>query len=72
MKKRTLKALYYRAKKRPTPAASFIKSVAQLTNRSETAVRKWISGESQPDMNVMITLSQHFGVPYDELFPEND
>lgn len=71
MKKRTLQVLYAKEKARPTPASSFVKSIAELTNRSETTVRKWLAGDSMPDHNVKVILSRHFAIPYDELFPEN-
>jgi len=72
MRDKSLKEMYVELKERPTPAALFLEEVASVSNRSVNAVRKWVTGEVQPDINTMIKLSQHFKVPYDILFPIND
>ena len=72
MKNKSLKKMYDELTEQPTPAALFIDEVARVANRSTSAVRKWLNGDVQPDVNIMIALSQHFGVPYDVLFPINE
>ena len=71
MKNKSLREMYLEEKKRPTHAASFITSVAEVTHHSKAAVRKWILGFARPDMSTKILLSKHFSVPYDVLFPED-
>ena len=53
----------------PTPAAIFIRLVANLTNRSEITVRTWLSGKYRPDVNVRNILGKYFNIDPDELFP---
>ena len=61
--------MYYELTEQPTPAALFIDEVARVAKRSPSAVRKWLNSDVQPDLNIKIALSRHFGVPYDVLFP---
>lgn len=72
MKDKSLRQQYEELTEQPTPAALFIEEVARVANRSTSAVRKWLTGAVQPDVNTMIALSKHFGVPYDVLFPINE
>lgn len=65
----TFKEFYQMAKNQPSAASSFIAEICELTNRSEIAVRKWLSGENVPDLEVRDILAEHFNVPFDELFP---
>ena len=71
MRHKSLREMYLEEKKRPTHAASFITTVAEVTHHSKAAVRKWLLGFAKPDMNTKIILSKHFNAPYDELFPED-
>lgn len=61
--------LYEAAKKQPSPAAAFIKEVAELTHRSENTVRMWIWGRQQPDELTKEVIAKHFKVSADTLFP---
>ena len=69
----TLLERYQHAKKqtRPVaPATAFIREVADVTKKSEIAVRRWLSGESEPDELAKSVLAQHFNTTPDELFPK--
>ena len=65
----TFKDFYLQAKNQPSAASNFITEICELTQRSEIAVRKWLSGENVPDKDVKKILEQHFNVPAEELFP---
>lgn len=69
MKQRTFQSLYQALKNEPSPAAKFVSDIANLTRRSETSVRKWIAGETTPDIKVQMILQRHFSIPMSELFP---
>lgn len=68
----TLQELYQQAKSqhRPVaPATAFIREVAEVTKKSEIAVRRWLSGESLPDALTQEVLARHFDTSPDQLFP---
>lgn len=68
----TLTERYEKAKTqvRPVaPATAFLREVAQVTKKSELAVRRWLSGENTPDALTQEVLAQHFNTTPDELFP---
>ena len=68
----TLKELYNKATGQPkpqTPATAFIQEVADVTKKSEIAVRRWISGETIPDALTQEVLARHFDTTATELFP---
>ena len=69
MEKRTFASLYRKRLNEPSPAAKFVREIAELTHRSEQSVRKWIAGECTPELKVMLILERHFNIPFDELFP---
>lgn len=59
-------------KERPlTPAVAFIREVADVTKKSDIAVRRWISGEVIPDALTQEVLANHFKCQPEELFPNN-
>lgn len=67
----TLLDLYQQAKsqERPVaPATAFIREVAQVTKKSEIAIRRWLSGECEPDELTKVVLAKHFNTTPDELF----
>lgn len=67
----TLLELYQQAKSqgRPvSPATAFIREVAQVTKKSEIAIRRWLSGESEPDALTQEVLARHFNTTPEELF----
>lgn len=51
------------------PARAFLIEVAEVSRKSELAVRRWINGESTPDRLTQETLAKHFGCTPEELFP---
>ncbi|MCH5234512.1 MAG: hypothetical protein J1E16_04400 [Muribaculaceae bacterium] len=70
----TLKELYYEARKNTkpmTPGRAFINEVAQVTKKSDLAVRRWLSNESPsvPDRLTQEVLAKHFNTTPEELFP---
>lgn len=68
----TFKEIYNLEKTKLTPCQNFIKEVAEVTRKSESTVRTWISGAVVPDELTKKVLSDHFGIPEDELFKEED
>lgn len=69
----TLAERYQEAKnkERPlTPAVAFIREVADVTRKSDIAVRRWISGEVTPDALTQQVLAKHFKCAPEDLFPE--
>lgn len=68
----TLRALYEKAKKQPTPktpAAAFIHEICTVTKKSEIAVRRWVSGDCIPDALTQDVLAKHFNTTPEQLFP---
>lgn len=69
----TLAERYQEAKnkERPlTPAVAFIREVADVTKKSDIAVRRWISGEVTPDALTQQVLAKHFKCTPEDLFPD--
>ena len=66
----TFADLYYEARKQPHPSVAFIAEMAEITHRTQIAVRKWISGENTPDYNVQQIIAEHFDMPREQLFPK--
>lgn len=68
----TLLEHYQQAKNqvRPVaPATAFVREVADVTKKSELAVRRWLSGETEPDALTQEVLAKHFNTTSSELFP---
>ena len=68
----TLLEKYQHAKnqQRPiAPATAFILKVASVTRKTELAVRRWLSGETEPDALTKEVLARHFNTTPQELFP---
>lgn len=72
MRQMTFADLYYEARKKPHPSVAFIAEIAEVTHRTQIAVRKWISGENTPDYNVQQIIAQHLNMPREQLFPKNE
>ena len=56
----TFKELYANAKRQPkpdTPANAFVREIAEVTKKSEVAVRKWLYGDATPDALTQATLA---------------
>lgn len=69
----TFAELYQQAKEmeRPvTPATAFVREIADLTKKSEPAVRRWLSGDSEPDALTQDVLAKHFNTTPQQLFPK--
>ena len=67
----TLTQLYQQAKnqERPlAPATAFIREVSEVTKKSEAAIRRWLSGESEPDALTQEVLADYFHTTPEELF----
>lgn len=74
----TLKEIYQsrieEEKRNPVPTASqaFIREVAEITHRSEIAVKRWLSDSKTtavPDALVQEVLAIHFNTTPADLFP---
>jgi hypothetical protein len=51
---------------------AFVRRIATVTKRSETAVYNWISGKYKPDALAQTVIAQELGIPASELFPKED
>lgn len=74
--KEIYKARVEEGKRNPVPTASkaFIREVADVTKRSEIAVKRWLSNSNTsavPDALVQEVLAKHFNSTAEELFPKN-
>ena len=70
----TLAERYQQAKNqaRPiAPATAFVREIAEVTKKSELAVRRWLAGETEPDALTQEVLAKHFNTTPDELFPKH-
>lgn len=70
----TLAERYQQAKNqaRPVaPATAFVREIAEVTKKSELAVRRWLAGETEPDALTQEVLAKHFNTTPDELFPKH-
>lgn len=65
----TLREMYDKARKCPTPGLAFIQEVMAVTKKTEITVRRWLSGEVVPDTLTKEVLARHFNCTADELFP---
>lgn len=54
-----------------SPARAFLREVAEVTKKSELAVRRWLSGETTPDLLTQEVLAKHFNTTPEELFPKS-
>lgn len=61
--------LYKEEKRKLTPAQEFIRKVAEMTKRSESAVRFWVIGINEPDALCKSIISEKFGIDENVLFP---
>lgn len=50
----------------------FIKRCAKVTKKSEGTVRSWLSGKWIPDALTQEALSNEFGIPSEQLFPQKN
>ena len=73
----TLKEIYDNVKSTPvkrvlppTPSQAFITELAELTKKSELAVRRWISGQTTPDALTQEVLAKHLDTTPEKLFPK--
>lgn len=68
----TLKEIYDDVRRQPkpeTPASAFLKQIAEITMKSEIAVRRWLSGDTEPDDLTKSVLAEHFNTTPEALFP---
>lgn len=66
----TFKEHYKRAKAMPSPCQMFIKDIAQLTNRSEICVKKWLGGNYNPSKDTQQIIAEYLKEPAENLFPQ--
>ena len=55
-----------------SPGRAFLLEVAEVTKKSELAVRRWLSGETTPDELTKSVLAKHFNTTPEELFPSHN
>lgn len=70
----TLTERYEQAKRQNkplAPATAFVLEVANVTKKSEIAVRRWLGGQAIPDALTKEVLAKHFGTTPEELFPNS-
>ena len=67
----SLKQLYDKVLSKPAPGLSFVKEVANVTKKSEPAVRRWLSGAATPDALTQEVLAKHFKTTPEALFPKS-
>lgn len=70
----TLREIYAQVKatpvKRPAPPTlQFVREVAEVTKKSEMAVRRWLGGQAVPDALTQEVLARHFNTTPEQLFP---
>lgn len=53
-----------------TPATAFVREIAEVTKKSEIAVRRWLSGDTEPDALTQQVIADHFNTTPDALFPQ--
>ncbi len=68
--KMPLTSLYKEIKCRPTPCEQFVEELAGVTHRSIHTAQKWVTGAQKPDRAARYAISQHLGIPEEDLFPE--
>jgi len=51
---------------------SFVRRIANVTKKSESAVYNWISGKYQPDALSQSMIEKELGVPAEILFPKEE
>lgn len=71
MAERTFLDLYNERKSKPTPAQEFVSEVAQITHRTESTVRMWLSGQQKPDALAQSIIAEHFNVSAETLFSKD-
>ena len=68
----TLKDLYQAEREKDklaiTNANLFIRNIAEIACCSEATVRVWLVGKQKPDTLRQKLLSEHYGIPVDQLF----
>ena len=62
---------YQTIKFQPSPAATFVREIANLCERSEIAVRKWLAGENVPKLKEQMKIAAYLNIPVEELFPKS-
>lgn len=70
MSTKTFQQLYEQEKVKPTPAQTFIKKVAKMTERSENTVRMWLVGRQIPDKLAQSIIAKEFDCDPETLFPQ--
>ena len=71
----TLAELYQHAKNqaRPVaPATAFVREIMEVTKKSEIAVRRWLSGETEPAALTQEVLAKHLDTTPEILFPKHN
>ena len=72
-KEQTFIEVYESLPKVASPKAEFVTRIANVTYRSENAVRQWLAGTRVPDLLTQKAIERELGIPAETLFPpKND
>ena len=72
MRQKSFIELYQEAKRKPTPAQSFIEEIATLTHRSHNTVKMWTMGKQVPDELAQSLIAKKYDVDMTTLFPKRE
>lgn len=62
---------FLEAKNQPSPLQVFLNEVAKVTYRNPQTIKKWATGEIEPDGAIKSLLALHFNTKVEVLFPKN-
>jgi hypothetical protein len=64
--------LYANVKKMPTPTQMFITKISEVTHRSPTTVKMWLSGVQKPDVLAQMAIADAFKLDVETLFSQEN
>lgn len=65
----TFKTLYEQVKAQPTPTDVFFEEVCKVAHCRKNTVKMWLYDVQRPSTSSLLALSEHFGIPAQQLFP---
>lgn len=69
MDNRSFHERFLDAKCQPSPLQVFLNEVAKVTYRNPQTIKKWATGEIEPDGAMKTLRAMHFNTSVDVLFP---
>lgn len=64
----TLIERYEAVKNQPRPSVALVRELCEVTKKTEATVRRWVTGEVQPDALTKEVLAKHFNCNPEDLF----